>query len=86
MINLSKVLPVEDRTFTKVFQMMKAKRKSMPQDALAGFRKRRTSAGAIFGLNLPPLPEPEIPIETDKNSESDIDQGDADEAHAEAEL
>ena len=50
----------EDRSFTKVFQMMKAKRKSMPQDLLAGFRPRRTSAGAIAAFNLPPLPEPEI--------------------------
>lgn len=30
--------------------------------------------------------EPEISDETDEDSESDIDQGDADEAHAEAEL
>ena len=50
----------EDRTFAKTFALMRARRAAMPQDPLAGFRPRRTSAGAIAAFNLPPLPEPEI--------------------------
>jgi hypothetical protein len=50
----------DDRTFSKTYALMRARRAAMPADPLAGFRRRRTSDAAIAGCNLPPLSEPEV--------------------------